>query len=125
MTGGNIVASWIVKADSNGNMTWIKTFKMDGLLKSVIQTANGGYVAVGAFERQAYIVRTDGSGVLVSSDVYGEVSANVSSCADCVVPTSDGGFVVAGGLNYYSPTTIEGFRVIPPVGNNVWLAKFP
>lgn len=125
VTGGNIQGGWLVKTDSSGTLEWTKILPVNALVKSVTQIADGGYVAVGGYARQAYLVRTDASGVLLYNASYGDVSANVSSSASSVVATNDGGFVVAGTLNYYSPTTPEGFTVAVPVGNNVWLAKFP
>jgi hypothetical protein len=125
LAGGNLNSGWIVKTDSSGNTEWIKALSVNALMSSVTQTADGGYVAVGGYDRQAYLVRTDASGTLMYNASYGEVNANVSSSANSVVLTSDGGFVVAGTLNHYSPTNIEGFSVTPTVGNNVWLAKFP
>ena len=125
LTGANINGGWLVKTDSNGNTEWIKTLPVNALVRSVTQIADGGYVAVGAYARQAYVVRTDASGTLLYNTSYGEVSANLSSYASSVVPTNNGGFAIAGTLNQYSPTTIEGFNVTPQVGNNVWLAKFP
>jgi photosystem II stability/assembly factor-like uncharacterized protein len=125
MTGGNIEGGWLVKTNSSGTLEWTKILPVKALVRSIAQTVDGGYVAVGVYDRQAYLVRTGSSGTLLYTSSYGDVSANVSSYATSVLITNDEGFAVAGTLNHYSPTSPEGFKVIPPVGNNVWLAKFP
>jgi hypothetical protein len=117
--------AWLVKVDSQGNVQWSHNY-LSGVMgfSSAVQTSYGGYVAVGAYNRQAWLVRTDASGNLFYNVSYGDKAENESSYASTVVLTSDGGFAVSGALNNYSPTSAEGFNVTPQVGNNVWLAKF-
>ncbi|MGD6852622.1 MAG: hypothetical protein ACQCN6_11235 [Candidatus Bathyarchaeia archaeon] len=125
VTASSFVQSWLVKIDSSGATQWIKTFEINGMLRSVVEAPDGGYVAVGVQDRQACVVRTDSSGALLRTELFGEVSDNVSSSVSSVIVTRDGNFVVGGTLNHYSPTTVEGFKVTPEVGEHVWLTKMP
>ncbi len=125
VTASSLVQSWLVKIDSSGATQWIKSFPINGILRSVVGAPDGGYVAVGTQDRQACVIRTDCSGTLLNTELLGEVSANVSSSASSVILTSEGNIVVAGALNHYSPTTVEGFQVTPEVGEHVWLTKMP
>lgn len=124
LCGGNIANSWLIKTDSNGNQQWIKTLETNTLLHSVREITGGGYIAVGSRDHQAYVVMTDALGNLLSAASYGDKSGNISSYAGSVIVTNNG-FVVSGSLNHYVPTSAEGFKVTPFVGNNVWLAKIP
>jgi hypothetical protein len=117
--------AWLIKVDSEGNTEWSHDYLSSiAGFSSAIQTSDGGYAAVGSRDMQALLVRTDASGSLLYSACYGDKAQNSSSFASVVLLTSDGGFAVSGGLNNYSPTSAEGFRVTPWVGDNVWLAKF-
>ncbi len=124
LSGGNLQNSWLFKANADGKQEWVKTLPMNGLIGTAVQTLDGRYIAVGTSARQAYVAVTDASGNLQYNASYGEVNGNVSSNAQSVALTDDG-FVVGGSLNRYAPTSIEGLKVTPPIGCNVWLAKFP
>jgi hypothetical protein len=126
---GNVNNGLLVKVDSEAKLEWYRLYPSSMeqrlVLFSVIQISDGGYVAVGASNKQAYVIRTDASGTLLSTGSYGNVAANISSSAVYVALSKDGGFVVSGTLNQYSPTSAEGFQVTLPVNNQAWLAKFP
>jgi hypothetical protein len=123
-TASNIQNSWLMKTDAEGNQEWVQPLADGALVRSVAQLPDGGYVLVGSQNRQACILRTDASGGILSTTVYGEVSDNRSSFASSVIPTQHG-IVVAGTLNQYSPTTVEGFQATPTTEKAVWLTSLP
>jgi hypothetical protein len=117
--------AWLVKVNSKGDLEWSHNYasSITGF-SSAIEAKNGGYVAVGSYDKQTLVVRTDASGDLLYRVCYGDKAENNSSYASAVILTSDGGFAVSGALNNYTPTSADGFKITPFVGNNVWLAKF-
>jgi len=96
--------AWVVKLDSNGQVNWSKRYggtdssDWDGF-SSIRQTTDGGYIVAGetwsfgAGSTDAWVMKLDGSGNLIWEKTYG---GNRGDQADCVRPTSDGGFIVAG-----------------------------
>jgi len=81
-------SGWIFKTDSQGNTQWNYHFQLPGfgaLFRSITQTADGGYIAVG-------------SPVLVKLDSSGNLEWNTTGYdAYSVVAIENGGFAVAGG----------------------------
>lgn len=79
---------------------WVRTYSVgvDDHVRSVVQTSDGGYVLAGNTQgnntdRQALIVKTDSSGNIQWERTYGDVYTDE---AHAIVPTSDGGYAVAG-----------------------------
>lgn len=81
----------LLKTDISGNLLWLKTYGEagDDECHSVLQTADGGYIAAGS-----NVIKTDSIGNLLWSKVYG---GSYLRAAD---RTTDGGFVFAG-VHYY------------------------
>ena len=102
---GYASADWfyLMKINSNGDNTWSRRYA--GVLpgqngfQSVVQTADNGYVAVGAKDTltskwiDVYLVKTDPLGNVLDSRYYG---GNGPDVAAAVQQTRDGGFVIAG-----------------------------
>lgn len=99
---------WILKLDSLGAITWQKTLggTDNDWVYSASETSDGGYVVAGSAqsndwdlagqqygEGDCWIVKLDSSGQLVWKKNYGGAKADV---AQCVLPTSDGSYIVAG-----------------------------
>ena len=92
--------AWLIRADSNGNVEFIKTFggyASDGA-ESVVQTSDGGFAIAGFTEssgsgaRDAWLVKTDSKGNVEFNKTYGGKDFDyVNSLAE----TSDG-FALAG-----------------------------
>lgn len=109
---GYASADWfyLLKLNANGDNTWSRRYA--GVLagqngfQSVVQTADNGYVAVGAKDTltakwiDVYLVKTDPLGNVLDSRYYG---GNGPDGAAAVQQTRDGGFVIAGEYNSGGP----------------------
>ncbi len=96
--GGYIAAgSRILKLDANGNSVWQKSYS--GTANSIQQTSDGGYIAAGytssfgAGGNDLWVLRLSADGSVLWQNAYGESYAEI---AQSVLPTSDGGYIVAG-----------------------------
>jgi len=92
---------WLVKTDEKGEEEWNDTYggAGDDVANSVQQTSDGGYLiagstsSYGAGGKDLWLVKTDASGEMEWSWVYG---GYYDDGANSVQQTSDGGYVVAG-----------------------------
>jgi hypothetical protein len=97
---------WLVKTDSSGIVQWNQTYGGKGYDRaySVIQTLDGGYAlagettSFGVGERNMYVVKTDGNGVLQWNKTYGGETRDE---ALSLIQTSDSGFAIAGYTTSY------------------------
>ena len=110
---------WLVKTDSFGNMLWNKTYggTKEDIAYSVVQTVDGGY-AIGGYTRSFgsgwndfWLVKVDSSGNMLWNKTYG---GTVEEWAYSLVQTSDGGYALAGFIDY-DPG--------PAFVNDIWLVK--
>lgn len=98
----------VIKTGSSGSRAWTQTYGKSGYisrLRSIIQTADGGYAIVGFTEDQTvwspdpdydghlWLIKTDESGDMQWNKTYGGPD---SEGAYSLVTTSDGGYVMAG-----------------------------
>ncbi len=111
--GGYIVAGWtnsfgtggnndiyFIKTDSIGDTLWTKTYGgiAEEFCRTVKQTSDGGYIAVGKTESfgagssDIYLIKLDGSGDSVWIKTYG---GNDWDAGNDVRQTSDGGYIIA------------------------------
>ncbi len=93
---------YLVKLDANGNLQWTKTIggkKEDVDLKSLIQTADGGYAIAGATNSfgagngDVYVVKLDANGNLQWTKTIGGPGDEIGFS---LIQTSDGGYAIAG-----------------------------
>jgi hypothetical protein len=92
---------WLIKTDSAGNMKWNKTYggTSDDWARSLVQTADGGYVlagwtkSFGAGSYDSWLVKTDASGTMQWNKTYGGTSDDE---AEALARTADGGYALAG-----------------------------
>jgi hypothetical protein len=96
---------FLIKTDSLGNQTWIKTYGGTNeydLAYSLVQSNDGGYAlagytnSFGAGSNDFWLVRTDSSGNMLWNNTYGGTG---NDFAYSIVKTNDGGFVMAGSTN--------------------------
>ena len=104
-TGSNGTDFWLVKTDFDGVGEWIKTFGGSGREEAryVQETSDGGYILAGytTSSKSGYVgwlVKTDSSGNEEWSQTYGSSGSNLIYSAQ---QTSDGGFILAGGYNFW------------------------
>ena len=92
--------AWLIKTDINGTEKWNTTFgeKDGGMINSVQQTSDGGYVLAGNYAGNfydAWLIKTDfdGNEQWNKIFIFGE---NNNEHAKSVRQTSDGGYILAG-----------------------------
>jgi len=95
---------WLCRTDTQGNELWSRTFGGSALdwAWDIQTTGDGGYIIAGytascGSPDRALLLRTDGEGNQVFCRTFG--GAGVGD-GIAVLQTSDGGFVLAGGMNY-------------------------
>jgi hypothetical protein len=95
---------WLCRTDAQGNELWSRTFGGSALdwAWDIQTTGDGGYIIAGytascGSPDRALLLRTDGEGDQVFCRTFG--GAGVGD-GIAVLQTSDGGFIVAGGMNY-------------------------
>jgi hypothetical protein len=108
--GGAGEDAWIVKLDNNGTIQWQKTLggTVSDVPSAIIATPDGNYVMAGYTESNdgdvnngnrtsydAWVVKLDGEGDLVWQQTLGGSDPDY---AYAIVPTLDGGYVMAGNL---------------------------
>ncbi|MEJ2695449.1 MAG: hypothetical protein P8013_02260 [Candidatus Sulfobium sp.] len=93
--------AWILKLDTSGDISWQKTYggTVYDDAYSVGQTSDGGYLVAGDVESfgagssDILVMKLDPSGNISWQKTYGGVA---NDYANVIVPTSDGGSIVAG-----------------------------
>lgn len=110
MDGGYIVASdnYLIRTEGNGSVLWNRTYDgrtlwtntyrtYNGIIRSVLQTGDGGYIVAGSIENiatghlDAWLLRTDADGGELWSKKYGGVgNEHVTSFQR----TPDGGYLL-------------------------------
>jgi uncharacterized delta-60 repeat protein len=130
--GGSTDDFWLVKADSDGNEQWNKTF--DGkyydsqdIAKSVKQTSDGGYILAGdtlshdAFTLDFWLVKADSDGNEQWNKTFGGWGFD---SAYSVQQTSDGGYILAGAWSYGYELYDFWLVKTDPDGNEQWNKTF-
>ncbi|WP_128755209.1 T9SS C-terminal target domain-containing protein [Aquimarina sediminis] len=95
---------WIIKLSASGNLVWETNIggNKDDILESIIQTSDGGYVAVGftssdgfdvSGQSDAWIIKLDESGDFLWETNLGGPQRDLAFSVD---ETTDQGFIVAG-----------------------------
>jgi hypothetical protein len=103
--GGDV---WVLKLDGSGNVQWQKTYggTDDDEARAIAPTSDGGYVVAGwttsfgAGGDDVWVLKLDGSGNVQWQKTYGGTD---DDGPHAIAPTSDGGYVVAGGLSPSGP----------------------
>lgn len=121
---------WIIKLDSVGNKEWDKTYggSDDDYLKSLIQTADGGYavagetLSFGAGGKDVWFIKLDSDGNKIWDKTFG---GSKYDYAESLIQTMDGGYVVAGGTESYSVGKSDFWVIkLDNQGNREWDKTF-
>ncbi|MHA2244849.1 MAG: hypothetical protein ACXADY_07755 [Candidatus Hodarchaeales archaeon] len=97
---------FLVKTDVNGGLQWTQTYGGTGndWISTLLQTTDGGFAlagltsSFGAGNSDMFLVKTDVNGVMQWNQTYGGAE---SDCANTLIQTSDGGFILAGNTRSY------------------------
>ena len=121
---------YLIKTDSNGNLTWEKTFGASGneWANSVKKTSDGGYVVVGDTDSfgspDIYLIKTDSNGSMAWEKTLGV--AGIAEHASSIQEATDGGYIIAGfvsGAGY--PDVFDVYLIkTDSNGNLVWDKTF-
>ncbi|HOV22011.1 MAG TPA: dockerin type I repeat-containing protein [bacterium] len=98
---------YLIKIDEKGDEQWEKTFdsSIHDIAYSVQQTTDGGYIMVGQTAyldgsfSNVYLIKTDEKGDEQWEKTFSRTGQDV---AFSVQQTTDGGYIIGGGTNYYS-----------------------
>ncbi len=94
-------AAYFVRIAANGDTLWTRTYGGAGrdVIKSIKQTADGGFVAVGSSNSfnddgydETYVVRLEADGDTLWTNTFFQ-----ADWGNDIVETSDGNFIIAGG----------------------------
>ncbi len=120
VTGGGNASSdgspdvFLLKTSSDGSLQWLKMYgrsDMDEEGHMVQQTSDGGYIITGMSDcnyvsdwGKMWLIKTDASGSLVWEKKFqatdNQVSVGLKNYGNSVQQTSDGGYIIAGIMNY-------------------------
>ena len=123
----------VVKIDSVGNQQWSKTYGDTGndygnfIVQN--QSSNGfvisGYtVSFGAPQGSTYVVKIDSIGNVIWSNIYATL---LGSSSNCIVKTSDGGYISTGEINTGNPGNPNSqiyLLKIDSIGNVDWAKSY-
>jgi len=91
------VSACLLKLDSNGNITWQRAYSKWSQFKDILQTSDGGYVAIA----DGY-VEIDGKSVIKFDSAFNVIwvksfqGLDVSTSLNTIQQTSDEGYIVVG-----------------------------
>lgn len=91
-SGNSDSQTWLIKTDSNGNISWNKTIESGGRLFQ--ETSDSGFIITGRQNGETALIKTDSNGVVEWENTYEGDDPNA------IQQTTDGGYVIAGG--YYN-----------------------
>jgi hypothetical protein len=113
--------TFLLKTDSNGNVTWIKYFNSVGNRskgQSVEQTIDGGYILTGSADSSVFLTKTDANGIVLWKKLFYN-STFVSGLS--VQQTSDGGYILTGGSDFSDTTGADVYLIkTDAVGTIIW-----
>ncbi len=122
---------YLIKTDINGDTLWTKTFggtSLDGGGESVQQTAEGGYIIVGATlsfgtgNFDIYLIKTDTSGDILWTKTFGGINDDESFS---VQQTNDGGYIICGNTESFGAGDYDTYLIKTDAnGDSIWTKTF-
>ena len=97
---------FLVKIDNNGDTLWTKKYgdgKKSTYGYKVSQTSDNGYVIVGEYNRNSYIVKTDSLGNVEWEKSFDLIHQGCANGLYSIEQTSDGGYLIGGTSEFYEP----------------------
>lgn len=117
---------YLIKADSDGNLIWSKTFggiDVD-FIRDILQTSDSGFILAGQVNFStstvlSYVIRTNANGDTLWTRAYGGMG---TEWLTSVQSLSDGSYLLAGGLASFVSSMIV--RKIDSQGNLLWSKEY-
>src|SRR6185436_15944534 len=125
--GGFIIGgTYLIKIDANGAIIWVKTYSNNIGISSVQQTADSGYIFIGGgtgvnSSLDVYLMKTDVSGIQLWTKTFGGTGFENGYSFQ---QTTDGGYIIAGVTNTFSPTSAVYLIRTDSVGNSLWTKTY-
>ncbi len=105
---------YLLKTYSDGSIQWMRTFgvsDMDEEGHMVQETSDGGYILTGMSDcnydtdwGKIWLIKTDANGIMVWEKKFegttGHIRVGLKNYGNSVQQTGDGGFIIAGAMNY-------------------------
>ena len=123
---------WVIKINNNGTLVWAKSYGSDDMdfAFSIVSDGNNNFVVVGKASAGSdvtgnhggydlWTIKIDNSGSLLWGKSYGGYN---DDWANCVINTSDGGFVIAGGTES-EDGDVTGFHGDYYSASDEWILK--
>ncbi len=98
------ISGTLTEVNNIGTVVWSKRYNSLSVatdFQDIKRVASGGYIITGSNGSDLMLMRTDAAGNVTWANTY--QVANTSSFGNRVLPTSDGGFVVAGSITGADP----------------------
>jgi len=117
----------VLKVDSNGNLSWMKTYggSKGDHAKSILATSDGGSLVTGFTEsfgaggRDLFVLKLDGSGDVTWMNTYGTSGNDVSYANG--LENKDGSYMVAGATNSFGAGDFDFWLLkLDSTGNILW-----
>jgi hypothetical protein len=119
---------YLIKTDSMGETLWTRTYdynnNTEDFGKSVQQTSDGGFIIAGltsiapAGINDIFMIKTDSLGDTLWTRTYGN---NDEDWVNSVYQTTDGGYIIAGDIGYYSPDLGSVYLMkLDAFGDSLW-----
>ena len=128
--GLGLSSIYLIKTDSLGDTVWTKTYGGSGSEsgRSVMQTADGGYIIVGNTNSSGngyydvYLIKTDNQGNIIWQSTIGGSQNDIGYC---VRQTADNGYIITGETTSYGAGRRDVYLIKTDTnGDTVWTKTY-